>query len=146
MMKLAPTPQKSNARGKGRGDAPPHPAPQKVILGKRRGRHYSPSSSSSSSSSSRSSSSSSGRHSCSRKHKRRHRRKRRHSPPNYYPGSISCAPSLPKSLRHRIRRGKFVVIDYSLKAYHLLQTVKQSGISARLPTYLPGVRHGIDTC
>ena len=102
-------PVKQRSRKRRRGRTPSSSSSEGYSRKKRRSRHYS--SSSSSSSSSRSSSTSSGRHSRRRKHKRRHRRKRRYTPPNYYPGSISCAPPPSRSMRHRIRRGKFVVFD-----------------------------------
>ena len=101
---------------------------------KRHHRRYSSSSSSSSSSSgtfSSSSSSSSGRHSCRRKHKRRHRRSRKYSPVNYYPGSITCAPPLSRSLRDRIRRGKYVVFDKLLLPHNVPPTQKHVKGKAR---------------
>lgn len=80
-------------------------------------------SSSSSETLSSSSSSSSGCHSCRRKHKHCHRRSRKYSPVNYYPGSITCAP-LPKSLRDRIRQGKYVVFDELLLPHNVSPTQK----------------------
>ena len=100
--------------------------------GKRHCKRYS---SSSSSASSCSSSTSSGHHSHRRKHKRHHHshrrkhkrhhhRSRRYSPGNYYPGSITCALPLPRSLQDHIRRGKFVVFDKLLLPQNVPPTPK----------------------
>ena len=129
---------------------------------KRHCRHYSSSSSSSSSSSPETSSRSfSGcyshrrkhkrRHSHRRKHKCHHHRSRRYSLGNYYPGSITCAPPLPRSLQNHIRRGKFVMFDKLLIPQNEPPTPNVGKGNAKrskwhmLLTYLHGSRHETDT-
>ena len=146
---------------KGRGNTPPRQAPQKVTL---TGKdtvdatvHPPPPPPETSS---RSSSSSSGcyshrrkhkhRHSHRRKHKRRHHRSRRYSVGNYYPGSITCAPPLPRSLQDRIRRGKFVMLDKLLLPQNVPPTPKVGKGNAKwskrhVVDLLHGSRHGTDT-
>ena len=141
-MILAPAAQKlqqnhlQNVREKGRGNTPHRQVPQKVTLTEKgtidatvhppspplpllpKFPH--------------SSSSSSGRHSHRRKHK--HHRTRKYSLENYYPGSITCAPPLPRNLQDRIRRGKFVVFDKLLLPQNVPPNlrVKQSGVRGML--------------
>ena len=43
---------------------------------------------------------------------------------NYYPGSITCAPPLPRSLQDRIRQGKFVMFDKLLLPQNVPPTPK----------------------
>ena len=89
-------PPSKRSRKRQRGHIPSTSSLEGYSHRKRHRRRYSSSSSSSSKSSSHSSRSSSGRHSYRRKHKRRHCRTRRYSPLDYYPGSITCAPPLPR--------------------------------------------------
>ena len=90
------------------------------------------------------------RHLHRRKHKRRHHRSRRYSLGNYYPGSITCTSSLPKSLQDCIRQGKFLMFDKLLLPQIVrpplkLARVMPSRVSGMLLTYFHGSRHGTNT-
>ena len=151
MRKRAPTarkPQQSNAQGRGGGDAPPRPAPRKVTLGKR------------------------GAVDTTALHHHPRPRLPRALPAHLAdatPADESTSVAIIErgdTLLRTTTQDPFHVLPllqgvcgialdevnllysincYSLKAYRPLQGVKQSGTSARSLTYLPGLKHGIDT-